>query len=100
MLESGRQSQSTSVRLYLSVLGGFVLSDAHGAQITIRNRKACALLAYLALSQHATESRERLAGLLWSDSGEDKARASLRQTLKRLRSQFDEAVRTMTRGSG
>ena len=34
---------------------------------------------------HGSESRERLAGLLWSESSEEKARASLRQTVSDLK---------------
>ena len=77
-------------QLRVSVLGGFVLHDAVGEQIPLVNRKGCGLLAYLALSQHKTETRECLAGLLWSDREEQQARASLRQTLKQLRALFDE----------
>ena len=76
-------------KLRLSVLGGFSLNDPHGEPVSIINRKARALLAYLALSHNHSETRERLVGLLWSDRDEEKARASLRQTLKQLRLAFD-----------
>jgi DNA-binding SARP family transcriptional activator len=46
--------------------------------------KALALLSYLVL-EGRPHSREELAGLLWGDSPEAEARASLRQALKRLR---------------
>ena len=39
-------------------------------------RKSAALIAYLALSETGEETRERLVGLLWSETEEDKARAS------------------------
>lgn len=48
-------------------------------------RKSAALVAHLAMSETGAETRERLVGLLWSESGEEKARASLRQTLHELR---------------
>ncbi len=83
--------QVRSGRLHMSVLGGFSLADANRRPIAIVNRKACALLAYLALSKHGRETRERLAGLLWSDKGEEQARASLRQVLKQLREIFSDA---------
>ena len=57
----------------------------------LRTRKAAAVLAYLALSETKQESRERLVGLFWSRSDEEKARASLRQVVKELRSVLDEA---------
>ena len=44
-------------------------------------RKSAALIAYLALSETGEDTRERLVGLLWSEAEEDKARASLRQSL-------------------
>src|SRR5437660_7031838 len=46
--------------------------------------KNLALLAYLAL-EPGTHSREELAALLWGESPEHAARASLRQALRRLR---------------
>ena len=49
------------------------------------------MLGYLALSETKQESRERLVGLFWSRSDEEKARASLRQVVKELRSVLDEA---------
>lgn len=55
--------------------------------LEIRNfntRKDLALLAYLAVTG-TVHSREELAGLLWSDSPEEKARRNLRHTLFSLR---------------
>ncbi|HEY7636081.1 MAG TPA: AAA family ATPase [Gemmatimonadales bacterium] len=46
--------------------------------------KALALLTYLVL-EGRPHTREELAGLLWGDSPDAEARASLRQALKRLR---------------
>jgi len=44
-----------------------------------------ALIAYLAAAPRFTETRRRLAGLLWASSGEDQARQSLRQLLSNFR---------------
>ena len=52
-------------------------------------RKSAALIAYLALSETGEETRERLVGLLWSETEEDKARASLRQSLHEIREAFE-----------
>jgi DNA-binding SARP family transcriptional activator len=52
-------------------------------------RKSAALLAYLALSDSGQETRERLVGLLWSETEEEKARASLRQSLHEIREAFN-----------
>ena len=70
--------------LTLSLLGGVSLTVA-GQDVRIIGRKARAILAYLALSSTGEEARERLAGLLWSESGEEKARATLRQAIHELR---------------
>jgi adenylate cyclase len=56
-----------------------------GREIEIANRKCRALLGYLALSDAADEPRERVIGLLWSETEEERARASLRQALYELR---------------
>lgn len=56
-----------------------------GRALDLRNQKACAMLAYLSLSEGGSERRDRLAGLLWGDSPERQARAALRQTLHELR---------------
>ena len=53
-------------------------------------RKSAALLAYLALSDRGEETRERLVGLLWSETEEEKARASLRQSLHEIREAFND----------
>lgn len=85
-LSIGRSS--SEVRLIVHVIGGCSIYAADGAAVVIRNRKAQAILAYLALTAGHADSRERLAGLLWSDHGEEQARASLRQCLKQLREVF------------
>ena len=53
--------------------------------------KAIALLAYLAL-EPGPHSREELAGLLWGESPEAEARASLRQTLRAIRAAFGDVI--------
>ena len=70
--------------LGISLLGGVSLNFA-GQDIRVNGRKARAILAYLALSGSGEEARERLAGLLWSESNEEKARATLRQVIHGLR---------------
>ncbi|GAB4394469.1 MAG: trifolitoxin synthesis, TfuA [Kiloniellaceae bacterium] len=49
------------------------------------------MLAYLALTPTGSETRERLAGLLWSDRSEEQARASLRQCVKQLKEALEAA---------
>ncbi len=57
----------------------------NGTAVRLPNQKARAMLACLALSDANQESRERLAGLLWSESEERKARATLRQAVHETR---------------
>ena len=52
-------------------------------------QKAQALLAYLAVTKQPY-SRAKLAGLLWSDFPENRARSNLRDTLLVLRRQLDD----------
>lgn len=56
-----------------------------GQPISLPNRKAQAILAYLLLNDAPGERRARLADLLWSESGPRNALTSLRQTLLELR---------------
>jgi DNA-binding SARP family transcriptional activator/TolB-like protein len=74
--------------LRLSLLGGASLSVG-GEDVRINNRKARAILGYLALSTTGEEQRERLAGLFWSETEEDKARATLRQAVHEIREALD-----------
>jgi len=74
--------------LLVSVLGGAsVLFD--GREVRLRNRKARAMLAYLALGETGEEQRERLAGMFWSEASEEKARATLRQAVHEVREAMD-----------
>src|SRR5690349_17665235 len=83
-------AQENAPRLSVSLVGRFGLK-LDGRPIELRTRKAAAVLGYLVLSDTKHESRERLVGLLWSRSDEEKARASLRQVVRELRSVLEEA---------
>lgn len=76
--------------MQVSLLGGFMIEAANGA-VALPSRKAQAILAYLLLAPSRSETRERIAGLLWSGAPEEQARASLRQALRRLNQFFDAA---------
>lgn len=77
-------------RLSISLVGRLALR-LDGRPVELRTRKAAAVLGYLALSETKRESRERLVGLLWSRSDEEKARASLRQVVRELRQVLEDA---------
>ena len=80
----------TARRLSITLVGRLALRLG-GHPVELRTRKAAAVLGYLALSDTKSESRERLVGLLWSRSGEEKARASLRQVVRELRNALEDA---------
>lgn len=76
--------------LQLSLFGPFSLrNDEH--EIRIKSLKLRGILGYIALSESLLETRERLVGLLWSESGEAQARAVLRQVIRELREIFTAA---------
>lgn len=78
----------TSMRLEL--LGDLLIRDGDGSLSTIGAKKSQALLAYLAMKPSQHVSREKLAGLLWSSTGPDQARQSLRQTLSTIRKELSQ----------
>jgi DNA-binding SARP family transcriptional activator len=79
-----------SGKLILRLLGDFA-AEIDGREISLATRKAKALMAYLALSDSAQDTRERLVGLLWSESDEEHARASLRQAVHDIKLAFGSA---------
>lgn len=76
--------------LSLALAPSFHLSG-DGEPVALRNRKAQALLVYLALTGQP-QSREHLATLLWGDRFDEQARNSLRQALYTLRKAVGEGV--------
>ncbi len=82
-------------KLHLRLLGTFRLEDSNGTPVPLGLRKAEALLAYLAVAEGHSTSRERLAALLWGEFAQARARQSLRQALlgltKRL-SKLDQPI--------
>ncbi|HEU4829291.1 MAG TPA: AAA family ATPase, partial [Gemmatimonadales bacterium] len=79
-------------------MAGFVLALFGPPHASVEGRpaghlsaKAIGLLAYLAL-EPGPHSRETLAALLWGESGDEAARASLRQALLHLRDALGEAI--------
>ena len=73
--------------LELDLLGGFQ-ARAAGISVDVPGRKERALLAVLALPPGQRHSRDKLAGLLWSDRGDKQARDSLKSAISRLKEAF------------
>ncbi|HET6878166.1 MAG TPA: AAA family ATPase [Jatrophihabitans sp.] len=61
-----------------------VLDDSTGV-VRTRSSRAVALLGYLAVHAGAPQSRQRIAGLFWPDSGDGQALTNLRRELHQLR---------------
>jgi WD40 repeat protein/DNA-binding SARP family transcriptional activator len=70
--------------LQIRLLGQFDVR-ADGKRVLITSRAGQSLLAYLVLHAGAEHRREKLAGMLWSDSPDETARKNLRQELWRIR---------------
>ncbi len=79
-----------SVRLTL--LGSPSLRSMEDGSAVALAAKGLGLLSFLSL-QPGPHTREELASLLWGESSEIEARASLRQTLKHLRSRLGDTIR-------
>ena len=88
--QAGGLARPDDACLVASLLGPTSFAFA-GRPLRRLGRKARATLAYLLLSTSPQETRERLTGLLWSESDEAHARASLRQILAEIRQAFAEA---------
>ena len=73
------------IELKLMLLGSFGAQFSSGLSVELPGQKDRALLAYLAIAPGELHSRERLAGLLWSETDDRQARDSLKQSLSRLR---------------
>src|ERR1700716_4701534 len=65
----------SAARLSVSLVGRPSIMFG-GRLIELRTQKARAVLSYLVLTEAKHESRERLVGLLWSRSDEEKGRGS------------------------
>jgi tetratricopeptide (TPR) repeat protein len=70
-------------RMFL--FGPFTVLSPEGLELTPTSRKACAILAMLAVAPRGSRSRLWLRDKLWSDRGEEQASASLRQALLDIR---------------
>ena len=80
-----------TAKLELSLLGTVAIT-LNGERVSGQiPAKSQALLCYLAVTGRR-HSREKLAGLLWGDKPEARAKASLRKSLSDLRQLFGDAL--------
>jgi TolB-like protein/Tfp pilus assembly protein PilF len=78
--------------LKLGFLGGFRAERGDGTQVSFASRKAQGLLAYLAIESRRAQPRELLASLLWGNTGDDRARHNLRQSVAHIRSELGPLI--------
>jgi DNA-binding SARP family transcriptional activator len=74
--------------LRLDLLGDYQIHSPDGSLITLSAKKSQALLAFLAVRPAQLVSRDKMSLLLWSGSGPEQARQSLRQLLSTLRKEL------------
>jgi DNA-binding SARP family transcriptional activator len=79
--------------LHLTLLGA-PLVTLQGRPVTFATAKMRALLVYLAVERNRAHPRETLMTLLWQDSDDAAARASLRQALAGVRETLADSSRT------
>ena len=79
-------------QLDLTFLSTFAVTVDDTPVTDFATDKVRALLAYIALEANQPHRRSTLAGLLWPDITENKARNNIRVTLHRLRQTLDKAI--------
>ena len=85
------EKNPASALVRLQLLGPFQM-HVGGQKVALTARKARALLAYLAVRIDEDVPRDTLAGLLWSETSSEQARASLRQSLSSVRKALGAAA--------
>jgi tetratricopeptide (TPR) repeat protein len=81
-------TQDARVRIKLT--GAFAIHGPAGEDRTPRGRKACAIVAMLALSPDCKRSRAWLQDKLWSARAQEQGAASLRQSIHEARAALGE----------
>ena len=76
----------------INLLGGFEAFRNADERLSFTNKKGQALMGYLAVEDNRPQTRETLASLLWGNTGEERARHNLRQSLGKIRQAFGEII--------
>ncbi len=71
-------------KVRICLVGAPSILSTDGRVLVLKNRKAMAIIAYLARRPGYTAPRTTLAALLWSRSSEVRAKGSLRQCLRQI----------------
>jgi TolB-like protein/tetratricopeptide (TPR) repeat protein len=78
--------------LRLNVLGPFHAQWSDGEPLEVTGKKTQGLLGYLAVESARPHSREQVASLLWSETGDERARHNLRQALSKIRRSYGPLI--------
>jgi adenylate cyclase len=76
----------------LNVLGPFQAQWSDGSPLEVTGKKIQGLLGYLAVESSRPHSREQVAALLWSETGDERARHNLRQALSKIRRAYGPLI--------
>src|SRR5258706_2439811 len=76
--------------LHIQCLSDLQMRSSSGALMTISAKKSQALITFLSINPGQRVSRDKVAMLLWSSTGPEQARQSLRQTLSTLRKELSQ----------
>jgi DNA-binding SARP family transcriptional activator len=76
--------------LRIDLLGDFRMRTEEGSLFAISAKKSQAMLAYLGTRPTQLVSRDKMAVMLWSSTGPEQARQSLRQTLSTMRKELGQ----------
>ena len=80
----GVDVETISNTLMLRLIGRTGLT-VNGVEKNVSSTKARAILAFVSLSENTHVPRDLLCNMLWTDAEPERARTSLRQTLRRLK---------------
>lgn len=86
---------SSLAQIHVGLFGAFSCKWANGDIVRINSAKQRALIAILATAAKGTHTRAWLQEILWSLSGEEHGRASLRRALSDLRKRFGDRFDTL-----
>ncbi len=78
--------------LRLDVLGPFQAQWSDGTPLEVTGKKIQGLLGYLAVEGARPHGREQVAALLWSETGDERARHNLRQALSKIRREYGPLI--------
>jgi DNA-binding SARP family transcriptional activator len=76
--------------LRLDLLGDYQIHAEDGTLVAFSAKKSQALMAYLAVKPSQRVSRDKMASILWSSTGPEQARQSLRQLLSTMRRELTQ----------